>query len=151
MIHAQSTKAAVLCAPVDNNGASSTEIAVDTKGYDWIQVYWFSGVMGAAMTELKVSSSSTSGGTYSAALTCGSSTAVGGSTSTLPAADDDGKIWLFEFPASSVDRFIKLESTTASGATLVTAIAVMSRLNDGDVTDTATARGAEEILRLPTS
>lgn len=149
MIHSQNSKAVISTLPISVNGASTAEIEVDTLGFDYVQTYVFFGALAEAHTELRMTSSDTSGGTFTAVLTAATDNTIAAATSTFPAADDDNKIWLFEFPTSACKRFVKLESTVASGACLVAALTILSRASGESSLATASERGCEEILRVP--
>jgi len=149
MIHGQNTKAVMTVVPALVDDGSATTVAVDTNGFDYVQVYLCIGVTDVALTTLAVQSSSTTGGTYAnvTGWIAATSTAISGSTSSFPTATDDSKIWLFEGSTLNCDRFIKVVATAGDATGMNMCILVLlSRHTDGPLA-TAAQRGCEEILR----
>jgi len=151
MIPAQKTKYVDIGfgeALIDNG--SLTTAAIDTKGWDYAQVFVRVGTTDIAMTALKIQDCDTSGGSYSdvSGLVYGTSTNIAGSTSSLPAADDDDTVFMFEIDLRKTDRFIDLVATNGDGTAggFLSAWCILSRGEDSP--DTATERGAGDILRI---
>ncbi len=78
----------------------------------------------------------------------GTSTNVAGSTSTLPAADDDNKLFLFFVDKRKCKRYLKLVATAGDGTagTYASAMARLSRAKIGP--STAAEWGADQVLRV---
>ena len=132
-----------------NAGGASLTAAIDTLGYDYCEIVVPFGVISADFTVLKVTECDTSGGTYTTVTGCegGVSTAVSGSTSTVPlAATSDGDIHaLYEIDLRSRKRYLKVGFTPGADVALICILAILGRAKESPVG--ATARGALEILR----
>jgi hypothetical protein len=121
-------------------GASATAIPIDCIGYDHCTFLVPLGVMDLAVTALKVQESDTltEGALASAAdvsgLIAGTSANIAGTTSALPAADDDGKIWRFDVDLKKRKRYLSVVATVAAAAE--------------EEPTTAALCGCEEILRV---
>lgn len=127
---------------VDN--ASFTTNTIDTLGFAKLAVYWICGATDIAMTALKLTESNDSGmsgATDIAGAVYGTSVNPDtGSTSSLPSATDDNKIFGFFVDLSARKRYIDLVATAGDGAT-GTFGACVAVLYNGDVTtDNATER-----------
>lgn len=151
MVTAQNVKVVRVTDPaaiVDN--ASWTTEEIDTKGFDYAQVYCYVGASDIAHVALKVQESSVSGSGFAdvTGLVFGTSTNTDGSTSTLPSATDDNKLFIFDIDLKARERYLDLVATAGNGAagTYMTAWAVLSRA--GETPMTATERGASQILRV---
>lgn len=135
---------------LDNTSASTTEI--DTLGYDYCTIDVLIGASDIAMTALKVQESDTSGSGFGdvTGLVYGTSTNDAGSTSTLPTATDDNKVFSFEIDLRGRKRYLDLVATAGNGTngTYVSAIAYLSRAEAG-VEDSSSNRGVAQTLRLP--
>lgn len=133
--------------------ASLTTASVDLKGWDYCTVAVHLGTTDIAMTALKIQQSDDDGNSDAYADVTGlvygtSADAYTGSTSSLPAADDDGNWYLFDIDCRKVDRYIDLVCTFGDGTTggFAYALAILSR---GEVhTSTAAGRGVESVLRI---
>jgi hypothetical protein len=152
MVHAQLCKFVSITPPqaiVDN--ASWTTAEVDTKGFDYMQVFCYFGAMDIAAAALAVTESDSSGSGHSnvTGLVYGTSTDISGSTSALPSATDDNKCFLFEIDLRGRKRYIDLTATGGDGAagTYMTAFALLWRAEDYG--STAAERGFGNILRVP--
>lgn len=151
MVPAQNDKYVNVIPPVAiQDDASWTTTEIDTKGYRYLTVICNLGVTDIAMAALKLQSSDTTGTGFTdvTGLVYGTSTATSGSTSTLPAADDDGNIRVFQVDLRGQKRFFDLVATAGDGTsgTFLSAVAILSR---GEIApNTAAEAGAEEILRL---
>jgi hypothetical protein len=134
---------------VIKDNAAFTTNSIDTAGFDYLTVICSVGATDIAMAALKLQTSDTDG-SY-ADLTgaiFGTSTNIAGSTSALPAADDDNKIFVIEVDLRGKKRYFDLSATAGDGTvgTYFSAVAILSR---GEISPiTAAGRGADEILRV---
>ena len=150
MINLQETKDVVMKWPTAiNNNTSPSTTTVDTNGWDYAQIKFFYGASDIALTALKVQESDDDS-TYAdvTGLIWGTSTNVAGSTSTLPSATDDNKIFTFDIDMRGRKRYLKLVYTVGNGTTgaYATAVCTLGRAKDGP--STAAERGAAEVLRV---
>ena len=152
MIAAQNSKFVSITPPaaiVDN--ASLTTASIDTKGYDYLEVFVYLGATDIALTALKLQTSDTDG-SYAdlSGAVYGTSTNVAGSTSSLPSATDDNKCYKFEvdLKASGVKRFIDLVATIGDGTSggYATAWGLLSKAEVSPIS--ASDRGHGDILRV---
>jgi hypothetical protein len=113
--------------------------------------------MDLAVTALKVqeSDSLTEGALTSPAdvtgLIAGTSANIAGTTSTLPAANDDSKIWRFDVDLKKRKRYLSVVATVAAAAEEETGanVAVLAILGRAEQPATTAAQaGCEEILRV---
>jgi len=150
VIHGQNTKIMNLTPPgalVDN--ASLTVAELDTLGYDYCEIYLILGATDIAMSALTLLEGDVSGTV--AAVTAGTwGTAANhvGTTSTLPAATDDDKIFKFEIDLTKRKRYLDLTATVGDGTVggYYTVIAILSRAKDSP--QTAAQAGCKEIIRI---
>tara|TARA_R100001082_G_scaffold29614_2_gene14862 strand:- start:1567 stop:2034 length:468 start_codon:yes stop_codon:yes gene_type:complete len=144
MIHAQTFKAIRVLAPVSTSaGASYDSSAIDTKGFDYCTIIVDCGAMQAALTECAITECATSGGTYTAiaALTVGNAACldVEGTASALSDTDDNDT-YVFHIDCRKRERFLKLNTTAASGgASVYAANGFMSLANNGGVASATNA------------
>lgn len=150
MIANQREKTFIITPPaaiVDN--ASFTTASIDTLGYDYLTVKVIIGATDIAFTALKLQTSDTDGsyGDLTGAL-YGTSTNTDGSTSTLPSATDDNKVFVFEVDLKGKKRYFDLVATIGDGAAggYMCAIAELTRGTNQPTS--ATERGAAQILRV---
>ena len=134
---------------VDN--ASLTTATIDTAGFAYLRVLVVLGATDIAMTALKLQESDNSGMSGAAdiaGLIYGTSAGIAGTTSALPAADDDDKCFAFEVDLRGRKRYIDLVATAGNGAagTYITAFALLSRAADCPVS--ASERNYGNILRV---
>lgn len=135
-------------AAIVDNAAYTTAI-IDTKGADKMSVLVYLGATDIAMAALKVQESDASDMTGAADITglvCGTSTAVGGSASTLPSATDDNKFVVFDIDLKGRKRYIDLVATAGDG-TAGTYLAALAILQMDVVPYSATDRGVLQVLR----
>jgi hypothetical protein len=151
MVQAQKSKIVRVIDPaaiVDN--ASFTTAEIDSRGYEYCQVFVYVGATDIASTACKMQESDTTGSGFAdiAGLVFGTSTNTDGSTSTLPSATDDNKFFIFDIDLRGRERFLDLVLTGGNGAagTFATSWAVLSRAHE--VPESATERGASQILRV---
>lgn len=150
MIEAQQAKKLIVIAPAAiSDNASPTTTAIDTLGFDYLEVDVILGAMDIAMAVLKMQSSDTDS-SYAdvTGLIWGTSANIAGATSTLPSATDDTKIFSFQIDLRGQKRYFDLVATTGDGAagTYIAATARLSRGKTGPIT--AAQQGAQEILRI---
>lgn len=150
MIPAQNCKYLVVTSPaaiLDN--ASATTNAIDSAGFDYLQVICTVGATDIAAAALKLQTSDTdsSYGDLTGAI-FGTSTNIDGATSALPTATDDNKIFVIEVDLRGKKRFFDLVFTAGNGTagTYFSAVAILSRGEVGTIL--AASRGADEILRV---
>ena len=151
MIPAQSVKYVSVTPPaaiVDN--ASYTTAEIDTYGWDYAKIVCYVGATDIAMTALKVQESDSSGSGHAdvTGLVYGTSSDVGGSTSTLPSATDDNKFFVFNIDLKQRKRYLDLVATAGDGSagTFMSAHCELSR--GAEAPNTAAAAGAGNILRV---
>jgi hypothetical protein len=150
MIPAQNNKYLIVTSPaaiVDN--ASFTTNAIDTAGFDYLQVVVTLGATDIAMTALKLQTSDTDG-SYAdlTGAVFGTSNTIAGTASTLPSATDDNKLFIIEVDLRGKKRFFDLVATMGDGSAggFVAAVAILSK---GEITPiTAAGAGAAQILRV---
>lgn len=125
------------------NNASFTTNTIDTAGFEKMAVYWSLGATDIAMTALKLQQSDDSGMSGAADITgCvfGTSALPDGTTSSLPSATDDNKVFAFFVSLQGLKRYVDVVATAGSGATGTYGTCV-ALLYNGDAINTATERG----------
>ena len=150
-MHCQATKFVQLIPPAAiKNNASYTPVALDTQGYEYLQVVVSLGATDIALTALKLQECATSGGSYAdiTGMVFGTSNNADGSASVLPSATDDNKIFVFELDLRGRQRYIELVCTVGNGSTggFVSAEAILSRPKIDPQTATERGLGAQ-VLR----
>lgn len=150
MIGAQQAKKLIVISPAAiSDNASPTTNSIDTLGWDYLEVDVILGASDIAMAALKMQSSDTDG-SYAdvTGLIWGTSANIAGSTSTLPSATGDDKIYSFQIDLRGQKRYFDLVATTGDGSlgTYIAATARLSRGKDGPTT--AAEQGCQEILRI---
>ena len=135
---------------IDNASASTTEI--DTQGFDYCIVFCWLGATDIAMTSLQCTESDTAGSGHAAVtgLVYGTSSSITGSTSSLPAADEDNGIFAFEIDLLGRKRYLDVTATCGNGdaGTFVTVNAILLRAQDAPDANSATERGLTGCLRV---
>jgi hypothetical protein len=150
MIAAQNSKYLIVTSPVAIvDDADFTTNSIDTAGYDYLQVVVTLGATDIALAALKLQTSDTDG-SYAdlTGAVFGTSTNIAGSTSTLPSATDDNKIFVIEVDLRGKKRYFDLVATMGDGTAggFLAAVAILSR---GEITPiTAAGAGASQILRV---
>lgn len=136
MIHPQNYKFQKMIVPIDANGTTVTDTEVDTLGFDYLTVIVQLGNVAANMTTLKLQESDSSGA---------SEADFTGSAFTAPtAAGGDNDVLVAFVDLRKRKRYISIVATAGAGATLISAIGILSR---AEVTPTsATERGVDEQL-----
>lgn len=151
MIAAQNQKLVGMTFPVAivDNG-SWTTVEVDTKGWDYAQIYVMLGATDIAVAAMAVTESDVSGSGHAnvTGLVSGTSNNIAGSTSTLPSATNDNKIFGFDIDLRYRKRYLDLTLTGGDGTVGAFAVAwcVLSRGEKAPVT--AAQRGCQEICRI---
>ena len=150
MIEAQNAKFLRVVSPeaIKDDG-SYTSQAVDCNGADYAEIIVQLGATDIAMAALKMTECDTSGGSYTdiTGLVFGTSTNTAGSTSSLPAATDDDKFFVFQMDLRYRKRYLKIVATNGDGTVggFLVAIARLSRLEQSP--KTAALAGCDQILR----
>ena len=151
MIHATACKVITSVPPaaiIDDGSALFTE--VDTNGFDYAVIYVTLGATDIAMTALTVTESATAGSGHAnvTGLIWGTSANTAGSTSTLPIATNDNKIFIFEIDLSTRKRYLDATITYDDG-TVGGFVSATTHLFKAKILPTSAAeRGATEILRV---
>ncbi|MCH8979452.1 MAG: hypothetical protein IH945_09475 [Armatimonadetes bacterium] len=125
---------------VDN--ASWTTASIDTKGFDWCDIFIHFGAMDIAMVALKLQHSNTDGSFADVTgADFSSGTLSDGTSAALPSATDDNNFFSFRVDLRNVKRFLDLVATGGDGAvgTFLVAWAVLSRAAESP--DTMAERG----------
>lgn len=143
-------------APVSANGAAFTSTVIDTRGFRYLEFLACFGSIGANVAALKVqeadaitNATTLTSGVDVPGTVVGTSAADTGTTSTLPVAStDNGKVWKFEIDLKGRRRYLQIQCTAGAGATLLAAIAKLSRAENTPTT--AAQKGAAQVLRVPT-
>lgn len=133
------------------DNASWTTNEIDTLGYQYVEVIVSVGALDIALTVLKVQDASSTGGSFTDITGCvfGTSVNSAGSTSTLPAADDDNKIFVFNIDLRGLDRFLDLVATIDNGSN-GGYISAMARLSRAETAPNSAAEfGASQVLQAP--
>jgi hypothetical protein len=136
MISALAEKKVIVAAPgalIDNTSATTT--AIDTLGYDYLVVDVILGATDIAVSALKLQESDTLSGSDLASGTdvpgavYGTSDNDAGSTSSLPSATDDTKIFGFAIDLRGRKRYIDLVATLGDGTSggYLAALGTLSR------------------------
>ena len=141
MIDTQTQKIFPVSLPVViSDNAAIVTAAIDTLGYDYLDVYFMFGAMDIAMAALSIGQSDTDG-SYVALADFATLPA------TLPSATSDGTIFAFHVNLIGKKRYFDVTATTGDGnaGTYACAWAVLSRA--GQAANSATTRGiAQEIF-----
>lgn len=132
---------------LDDASASTTE--VDTVGFDYATYICTLGASDVAMAALAVTESDTAGSGHGnvTGLVFGASTNIDGSTSALPSATDDNKVYCFDIDLRGRKRYLDLTATAGNGTTGTYFAAVCVLTRGESVLQTAAGRGCDEILR----
>jgi hypothetical protein len=151
MISAQSIKFVPIVPPgaiVDDT--SFVASVLDTLGFAYATLPVQLGGTDIAMTALKVQESDEADDNFTdvSGLVFGTSKNITGSTSTLPSADNDNDVFVFDVNLLGRKRYLKLVATAGNGSTgtYLACLAILSRAAESPVT--AAERGAEQILRV---
>lgn len=151
MIEAQRAKYAAAIAPaaiLDN--AAATAIEIDTEGYDYAEIVMQIGATDIAMAGLKVQEADTSGGSFTdvAGTVVGTDAVdIDGNSVTLPSADDDNDVVVFQLNLLGKKRYLKLAATAGDGAS-GTFLSAIARLSRGDQPSSNAEAGALAVIRV---
>lgn len=147
----QNTKFVSMTPPaaiVDNTSYTTAE--VDTKGWDYAQIYCYLGATDVAMTAMAVTESDATGSGHAnvTGLVVGTSANIDGDTSALPTSTDDNKCMIFDIDLRGRKRFLDLTATAGDGTagTYMTAWCILSKGASAPIT--VANRGADEVLRV---
>ena len=136
MIDMQNVKFQKMIVPIDNTGATATDVEVDTLGFDYLTVIVQLGNVAADMTALKLQESDVTAS--------GEADFTGGAFTAPTAAAGDNDVLVAFVDLRKRKRFISIVATAGAGATLISAIGILSR---AEVTPTsATERGIDQQL-----
>ncbi len=152
----QQTKKGVCIRPQTIDNATATSYVIDTVGVDYVNIDVVIGDTDVAMATLKVqesdvySSATALGGTpndVTGAVYGTSTNPDTGSTSALPSATDDGKIFSFSINTQARKRYLQLVAVAGNGTT-GTALSASWEANKVSQTDlSATGRGVAACLK----
>jgi hypothetical protein len=137
-----------------NDNSLFTATAIDCRGFTFCRIDCLFGAMDIAMAGLKVQESDDDGSSDAYAdvtgLVYGTSTDIGGSTSALPSATSDNKIFSFDIDLRPRKRYLKLVATAGDGAvgTYMAAVAALAGAENSP--DTAAERNGTggNVLRV---
>lgn len=150
MVPIHATKYLLLTPPAAKvDDAAFTIASIDAKGWDYCTILCILGDTDIAMEALKVGEADADSAHVDiTGLVYGTSVNTDGSTSSLPTASDDNKIFAFELDLRKRKRYIKVAATAGDGTagTFMTVLAILSR--GEDVPTTATERGLAQLLRV---
>ena len=149
MIHAQNVEYFTALVPLAQSGTTLSS-AVDCTDCDSVTFLVQFGAMAASsdLTAFVLQSSATTGGTYADEATGDITDAVIG-TASLPAADDDGKLFVWEVDCKKLtNRFLKINAIGHASNTAPFGITGYKSRLDQSVTETATGKGCEAVVRV---
>ena len=135
---------------VDNAAFATTTI--DTLGYRYLEVIVSLGALDIAVAAMKLQESDASNMSGAADITgavFGTSANDTGSTSTLPAATDDNKVYKFEVDLRGRKRYIDLSLTGGDGTTGSYASVIALLWEGENVPASASAKGCGQVLKVP--
>lgn len=137
-IDLQNAKIVQMLRPIDATGATLTDVEVDTLGYDYLTVIVSTGNVAANMTALKLQESDSSGS--------GEADISGGAFTAPASTGGDNNVLAAFIDLRKRKRYISTVATGGAGATLISAVGILSR---AEVSPTsATERGLNEQLIL---
>lgn len=153
MIYSQNQKIVpVIFSEAITDNATVTVADVDTKGWDYATFYVYWGTTDIAMTALKIQESDDDAAADAYAdvtgLIYGTSANIAGSTSSLPGATDDDKVYAFDVDLRKTERYLRCVITVGDGTSggWVHAFCLLSRGTEDPTT--AAERGCADILRI---
>lgn len=146
----------VIAAPsaIKDNTSLTTNV-VDTLGYRFVEIYVMLGATDIALTALKVQEADAK--TDATTLTSGADitgTVFGtdandtGSTSTLPSATDDNKVYKFEIDMKGRKRYLKPTVTFGDGAAGGYGVAFAILKQGENIRGTAADKGIAQLMRV---
>ena len=137
-IDLQNAKIVQMLRPIDATGATLTDVEVDTAGYDYLTVIVSTGNVAANMTTLKLQESDSTGASEA--------DFTGGAFTAPTAASGDNNVLAAFIDLRKRKRYISTVATGGAGATLISAVGILTR---AEVSPTsATERGLNEQLIL---
>lgn len=127
----QSAKYVLALPPQSINGTDTDGTAIDTLGWKYATVIFLYGASTADMDYLNLKECETSGGTYAAITTPVTSVA------TVLTSTDDNKmtVWNVQLGGARM-RYLKIRVDPGAAATLVGAVAILTRGDQSASTDT---------------
>lgn len=140
----------IVTSPLLVDNAAYTTNEIDTLGWEYLEIVAVVGVTDIAMAALTVTESDTTGSGHAnvTGLIFGTSADIDGTTSVLPAADDDNQIFACEIDLKARKRFIDVTATAGDG-TAGTNLCILARLTRGkEHPRTSTQKGCTHILRV---
>ncbi len=134
---------------VDN--AAFTTAEIDTKGFRFAEIFVALGATDIALTVLKVQESDTSGSGFAdiTGTRFGTDANDTGSTSTLPSATDDNKLYKFEIDLRGRKRYLDLNMTIGDGTVGGFAVAWVNLHEAENCPTSATDKGIAQLMRVP--
>ena len=132
----QGAKSVLALPPQSINGTDTNGTAIDTAGYSYASIFFLYGASTVDMEHLEIQECETSGGSY---------TAISGSAMTVPTSTDDNKVWQWGINLGGTRmRYLKIRVDPGAAATLVGALAILTKGNID--CDTDTERGVAQSL-----
>lgn len=119
------------------DAASVTTASIDTRGFDYAQIYVLLGDLDIALSALKIQESDDDGNSDAYADITGATmdggTDIQGTTLALPSASDDDQTHVFEIDLRGRKRYLDVVATVGDGSTgaWVYIFAVLSRSSQG--------------------
>lgn len=136
------------------NNASEAALVIDTLGFDYLEVVIQLGATDIALTalklqesEVKASATTLTGGADISGTVFGTDANDTGSTSTLPAATDDNKIYKFEIDLRGRKRYILPVITIGNGSVGAYCAGVAELSRGAQVPTSATEKGIAQLMR----
>lgn len=132
-----------MIAPALVDDATGTKIELDTMvngtKASYASIVFMLGVTDIALTALKIEESDSSGSNYGD-ITASVFGTAGGS---LPAADDDGKLWRWNIDLRERKRYLRVVATVGNGTSGANIAAFALLHPNGKTPTTAAQRGAD--------
>ena len=144
----QANKVVNSVVPESITSASGTVTnTVDCSGWDYCQIYVIFGAIGATATALKIQEADDNS-TWSDVVgtRVGTDTDMAGAATSLPGGSQANGVYRFDIDCRNRKRYLQPIVTAGAGATLVSAVAVLSRgaIGPHRVSDT----GATDVMRV---
>ena len=145
---------AIIPVAIVNNAAVSS-LVVDTLGFAYAEFIIQLGATDIALTAFKVqeadaktNSTTLTSGADVTGLIFGTSANDTGSTSTLPSATDDNKVYKFEIDLRGRKRYLQVQVTVGNGSTGAFVAGVCELSRGANVPTTAADKGIAQLLRI---
>lgn len=150
----QQVKKGIAISPTTLDNATATSYVIDTAGVDFVNIDVIVGATDIAMTTLKVQESDTksdsttlTSATDITGLVYGTSAdPESGTTSALPTANDDNKVFTFFVNTQGRKRYLQLVAVAGNGTTGVAIAAVYNAGKVANMSLTASGRGVASNL-----